>query len=183
MSCTTFIAAGAVLRARRHRVYFSRRPMPQISDEFRFYFTLATLGAMVILSALVVYLSTRGLRFGGKKAEDPRFAGRDPRTLDQFYEAHYAAHMYPRAVVAEVVTRFAAAAQVPAQWLEPTDSFAGLGTADREECRRFAVDTALTLEEAERKAGAPLYSGKLATLDDYVRSTVLIYRLMSGAKS
>ena len=156
--------------------------MPEISDEFRFYFTLATLGAMVVLSALMVYLSARGMRRAGKNADDPRFAGRSPSSLDQFYEEHYAAHMYPRAVVAEVVTRFAVAAHVPAQWLEPTDSFASLGVSDREECHKYAVDTALTLEDAERKAGAPLYSGKLVTLDDYVRSTVLIYRLMGGSQ-
>jgi hypothetical protein len=152
--------------------------MPEISEDLRYGLVLATLGTVLVLSALVVYLSLRGIVRGRQHSEDPRFSGRTPRSLDQFYEVHYAAHMYPRAVVAEVVTRFAAAAHVPAQWLEPQDSFAALGVAGREECQSFAVETAMNLEEAEKKAGAPVFSGKLVTLDDYVRSTVLIYRLM-----
>jgi hypothetical protein len=153
--------------------------MPDFEGDLRFYLGLASLGAMAILSFLVVFLSARGIRRQWKEAmqEVERFPGREPLTLDQFYEHFYSAEQLPRAAVLETLTRFAAVARVPAQFLRPDDTFATVGAARAEDRERFVTDTALLLTEAEERYGVSLFSGQLVTLDDYIRVQVLVARL------
>ena len=155
--------------------------MPEISDVFKFYMGLTTLLAMMVLSLVGIALSIRSLRAERRASEDPRFSDSDPLSLDQFYERYYAARSLSRTVVSDVVLRFAQVTRTPPRFLKPEDTFSTLGTADREECERFAVDTVLALQEAERRFGTSLFEGKLVTLDDYIRAFALAERL--AAKS
>jgi len=160
--------------------------MPDFEGDLRFYIGLASLGTMAILSFLVVFISARGIRRQWKLAmrESQQFPDREPLTLDQFYEFYYAAEQLPRAVVLETLTRFAAAAHLPAQFLKPVDSFQSLGAKHPEDAERFIADAAMLLQEAERHYGVSLFSGKLITLDDFIRAHSLAARLASrSAKS
>jgi hypothetical protein len=156
--------------------------MPDFEGDLRFYIGLASLGTMAILSFLVVFISARGIRRSWQQAvresQAGEFPDREPLTLDQFYEVFYASEQLPRAAVLETVTRFAAAAHVPAQFLKPDDTLE-LGSSHPEDCERFITDTAMLLHEAEQRYGVSLFSGKLVTLDDYIRVHVLAARLVS----
>jgi len=192
--------------------------MPQFPEDFVIWVVLATLGALMLalLLALVrlffrVDNSSQHLPIAGKNAgsaaADPRFPDRDPYTLDEFYEQYYSAHQFPRAVVLDVLTRFAAATRVPAAVLRPEDTLASLTAMpldaaqssvvrpdvskssyarldgvhpDAEAFATLAVETASAIREAEERYHAQLFSGRLDSLDDFIRSTVLVHRLMSG---
>jgi len=159
--------------------------MPQPLDEFILWFTLATLGAMAMLFLL---LAARLIMNIGNPQQvpqkaDPRFPDREPLSLDEFYTEYYSAHQFPRTIVLDVLTRFAAAVRVSAAVLHPEDSFNTLAEVvkiDTEACEQLAVETASSIHEAEAKYGANLFSGRLNTLDDYIRTTVLAHRLMTG---
>ena len=160
--------------------------MPDFEGDLRFFIGLASLGAMAILSFLVVFLSVRGMRRSWKEVVDAgadakRFADREPLTLDQFYAVFYAGEKLPRAAVLETVARFAAAAHVPAQFLKPDDTFQTIGATHPEDCEKFITDTAMLLHESEERYGVSLFSGKLVTLDDYIRVHVLASRLVASA--
>ncbi|MEO5936892.1 MAG: hypothetical protein ABIP81_06735 [Terriglobales bacterium] len=160
--------------------------MPVFEGDLRLFLGLATLGAMAVLSFLVVFLSARGIRrqwresAAGDSAE--RFPDREPLTLDQFYEVFYAGEKLPRTVVLEAVGRFAAATHVPAQFLKPDDTFQSVGASEHhaDDCEKFVTDTAMLLHVAEERYGVSLFSGKLVTLDDYIRVHVLASRLVTG---
>ena len=160
--------------------------MPVFEGDLRLFLGLATLGAMAILSFLVVFLSARGIRRQWKEAtaEDSaaRFPDREPLTLDQFYEVFYSGEKLPRTVVLEAVGRFAAATHVPAQFLKPDDTFQSVGASERHanDCEKFVTETAMLLRSAEERYGVSLFSGQLVTLDDYIRVHVLASRLVAG---
>ena len=42
------------------------------------------------------------------------------------------------------------------------------------------METASAIREAEERYHAQLFSGRLDSLDDFIRSTVLVHRLMDG---
>lgn len=153
--------------------------MPEFEGDLRFYVGLASLGTLAILSFLVVFLSLRGIKRQWQQsvAESRQFPDREPLTLDQFYDVFYSGEQLPRAQVLETVSRFAAAAHVPAQFLKPDDTFQSVGATDAEDCARFVTDTAMLLHEAEERYGVSLFSGTLVTLDDYIRVHVLAARL------
>jgi hypothetical protein len=109
-----------------------------------------------------------------------KFSDRRALTLDEFYESFYAAKKFPRNVVTDVVVRFANAAHAPSKFVKPDDSFATLGGEHHSDCEQFAVDTAMAIRQTEERFGVTLFEGKLVTLDDYVRTTVLADRLSSG---
>ena len=155
--------------------------MPDFEGDLRFYVGLASLGTMAILSFLVVFLSLRGIKRQWQQsvAESKALEGREPLTLDQFYEIFYSGEALPRAAVLETVSRFAAAAHVPAQFLKPDDTFQTIGATHPEDCEKFITDTAMLLHEAEERFGVSLFSGKLATLDDYIRVYALASRLVA----
>ncbi len=157
-------------------------PMPDFEGDLRFYVGLASLGTMAIVSFLVVFLSARGIKRQWRQAvkESKQFADREPLTLDQFYEVFYSGEKLPRAAVLEAVSRFARAAHVPAQFLKPDDTFQTVGAAHAEDCEKFVTETAMLLQEAEKRYGVSLFSGKLITLDDYIRVHVLASRLVVG---
>ena len=134
------------------------------------------MGAISVLLFLIAVAAMRMLSGGKKKPDDPRFAGREEMSLDELFEAHYAARSYSRAIVADVVTRFAHAAGVPTGLVHPEDSFASLGTKG-EAVDQFVTETAVALKEAEAKHGARVFEGQLVTLDDYVRAMELAQRL------
>ena len=115
--------------------------------------------------------------FREEKARPKGLEARTPLTLDEFYEEHYAAEQFPRGVVLDTVTRFAAACHVPSRFLRPNDSFASVGVTQHDDCERFAVETAMLIKEAEQRFGVSLFGGRLVTLDDYVRVSVLADRL------
>lgn len=147
-----------------------------MSEQFTFWSAVATFGAVSVLLFLIAVAAVR-LLFGGKpKAVDPRFADRELMSLDEFFDAHYAARSYSRALVADVVTRFARAAGVPAGLVHPEDSFAVLN-AHGDEVDHFVTDTASALKEAESKHGVSVFEGQLVTLDDYIRAMELAARL------
>jgi hypothetical protein len=156
--------------------------MPVFEGDLRFFIGLASLGTMAVVSFLVVFLSARGIQRQWRQSTSgsSRFADREPLTLDQFYEVFYSGEKLPRAVVVEAVTRFAAAAHVPAQFLKPDDSLQSIGAAFPEDAEKFITDTAMLLKEAEERYGISLFSGKLVTLDDYIRVYVLASRLAAG---
>jgi hypothetical protein len=151
--------------------------MPQISEDLRFYLGLATAAAVLVLAALAMYLAIRQWRRRVKRTEDVRFVGRQALTLDEFYESFYASKRFPRNVVMDVVVRFSNAARAPAKFVKPDDSFSSLGSEHDGDCEKFAVDTAMSIRETEERFGVSLFEGKLVTLDDYVRTTVLAERL------
>lgn len=155
--------------------------MPDFEGDLRFFIGLASLGTMAILSFLVVFLSLRGIKRQWQQsvAETNAFAGREALTLDQFYEIFYSAEALPRTAVLETVSRFAAAAHVPAQFLKPDDTFQTVAASHPEDCEKFVTDTAMLLHEAEERYGVNLFSGKLVTLDDYIRVYVLASRLVA----
>ena len=159
--------------------------MPDFEGDLRFYIGLASLGAMAILSFLVVFLSVRGIKRQWQQAvtESKQFADREPLTLDQFYEVFYSGEKLPRAAVLETVSRFAAAAHVPAQFLKPDDTFQTIGATHAGDCEKFVTDTAMLLQEAEERYGVNLFSGTLVTLDDYIRVHVLASRLVARGAS
>lgn len=156
--------------------------MPELEGDLNFYIGLASLGAMAILSFLVVFLAARGIRRQWKEtvASSRQFADREPLTLDQFYAVFYSAERLPRTAVLETVTRFAAAAHVPAQFLKPEDTFQTVGASHPQDCEQFVTETAMLLHEAEERFGVSLFSGKLVTLDDYIRVNALAARLSGG---
>jgi len=163
------------------------KPMPGFEGNLRFFVGLASLGAMAILSFLVVFLSARGIRRQWKEStagttDAARFPDREPLTLDQFYEVFYSGEKLPRTVVLEAVSRFAAATHVPAQFLKPDDTFQSVGATQRhaEDCEKFVTDTAMLLHAAEERYGVSLFSGSLVTLDDYIRVHVLAARLVTS---
>jgi|SRR5579859_2578299 len=160
--------------------------VPQFPGDFVFWTVLITLAAFVLLCFLGILLLLANI-FKEKKqwpaTADQRFPERTPLSLDEFYEHFYGTQQFPRGIVLDVVTRYAAAARVPAAILRPEDSFATLAEhaqPDREACEQFTVETASAVKEAEQRFNANLFSGKLITLDDFVRTTVLAHRLMSG---
>lgn len=159
--------------------------MPEFGGDFQLYMGMASLGAMAILSFLVVFLSARGIKRQWARAvlEAKQFADREPLTLDQFYELFYSAEKLPRAAVLETVSRFAAAAHVPAQFLKPDDTFETVSDEHPADRDKFITDTAILLQAAEERYGASLFSGKLVTLDDYIRVNVLASRLIHGASA
>ncbi|HUR36739.1 MAG TPA: hypothetical protein VM009_02905 [Terriglobales bacterium] len=157
--------------------------MADIEGALRFYLGLASLGAMAIVSFLIVFVSLRGIKRSWQQAvtESKQFADRKSLTLDEFYAQFYADENMPRTAVLETVSRFAAAAHVSAQILKPDDTFQTVGAQQRhaEDCERFVVDTAMLLRAAEERYGITLFSGQLITLDDYIRVNVLAARLTS----
>jgi hypothetical protein len=157
--------------------------MPNFEGDLGFYIGLASLGAMAIVSFLVVFVSLRGIKRSWQEAmaESKQFADREPLTLDEFYEQFYADENMPRTPVLETVSRFAAAAHVSADYLKPDDTFQTVGAQQRhaDDCERFIVDTAMLLRAAEERYGITLFSGQLITLDDYIRVNVLAARLTS----
>jgi hypothetical protein len=156
--------------------------MPQVSEDLRFYLGLATAAAMMLLAALAIFLALRQWRRQGKRTLDARFAGRPALTLDEFYDNFYASKKFPRSVVMDVVVRFSNAAHAPAKFVKPDDSFSSLGSEHDGDCEKFAVDTAMAIRETEQRFGVSLFEGKLVTLDDYVRTTVLAERLGGSRK-
>ena len=136
--------------------------------------------ALLVLALLGLYLAVRTLRRSSKRTVDAKFSDRQALTLDEFYENFYAAKKFPRNVVMNVVVRFANAAHAPSKFVKPDDSFATLGGEQNSDCEQFAVDTAMTIRQTEARFGVSLFEGKLVTLDDYVRTTVLAERLSSG---
>jgi hypothetical protein len=156
--------------------------MPQISDVFRFYVGLATAAAVLLIATLAIYLAVRQWRRSRKRTDDVRFSDRQALTLDEFYDHYYASKKFPRNVVMDVVVRFSNAAHTPARFVKPDDSFATLGSEHNGDCEQFAVDTAMTIRETEARFGVSLFEGKLVTLDDYVRTTVLADRLSGSRK-
>jgi hypothetical protein len=150
--------------------------MSQISDDFRFYVGLATAAAVLFIAVLAIYLAVRQWRRQGKRT-DLRFSDRQALTLDEFYDHYYASKKFPRNVVVDVVVRFSNAAHAPARFVKPDDSFATLGSEHNGDCEQFAVDTAMAIRQTEERFGVSLFEGKLVTLDDYVRTTVLADRL------
>jgi len=150
--------------------------MSQISDDFRFYVGLATAAAVLFIAVLAIYLAVRQWRRQGKRT-DLRFSDRQALTLDEFYDHYYASKKFPRNVVMDVVVRFSNAAHAPARFVKPDDSFATLGSEHNGDCEQFAVDTAMAIRQTEERFGVSLFEGKLVTLDDYVRTTVLADRL------
>src|SRR5271168_2019440 len=117
--------------------------MPQLPEDFEIWVVLATLGALalaIMLGLLRMIFRVENNNAGGKLSSgtpraskkmrsaeaDPRFPDREPFTLDEFYEKYYAEHEFPRAVVLDVLTRFAAAVGVPASVLRPEDTLASL---------------------------------------------------------
>jgi hypothetical protein len=160
--------------------------MPDFEGDLRFFLGLASLGAMSIVSFLVVFLSARGIKRHWRQSMDAakQFADREPLTLDQFYEVFYSGEKLPRAAVLETVTRFANAAHAPAQFLKPDDTFQTLGVVEDSDDRdKFVTDTAMLLRAAEERYGVSLFSGKLVTLDDYIRVNVLASRLVAGTST
>ncbi|HUQ50155.1 MAG TPA: hypothetical protein VM056_05515 [Terriglobales bacterium] len=155
--------------------------MPEVPDDLRFYLGLASLGTIAALSFLVAFIAARGIkeRWKDSPKDDARFSDREPLTLDAFYEVFYSGEKLPRTVVLETVSRFAAAAHAPAQFLKPDDTFATIGAKNLGECEKFITDTAVLLQEAEKRFGVKLFSGNLTTLDDYIRVHVLAARLVS----
>jgi len=157
--------------------------MPDFEGDLRFYIGLASLGTMAILSFLVVFISLRGIRRSWleavAEAKANAYPDREPLTLDQFYEVFYAAEQLPRGAVLETLTRFSAAAHVPAQFLKPDDNLQELGAQHPQDCEKFITDTAMLLQEAEERYGVSLFSGRLVTLDDYIRVHVLAARLVA----
>jgi hypothetical protein len=155
--------------------------MPEFPDDLRLYVGLASAGTLLILGLLALYLAIRSVRFmlsGVREARSgTRFNDRQARSLEDFYQAFYAAERFPRETVLDTVTRFATAAHVPAQFLKPDDSFAMFEESEAEDCEQFAMDTALLIKEAELHFGTNLFGGRLVTLDDYVRVHVLAARL------
>lgn len=157
--------------------------MPGFEGDLRFFVGLASLGAMAILSFLVVFLSARGIKRQWRQTvvESKQFADREPLTLDQFYEVFYSGENLPRTAVLEAVSRFARATHVPAQFLKPDDTFQSVGAAtESDDCAKFVTDTVMLLQEAEKRYGVSLFSGKLITLDDFIRVHVLASRLVKG---
>jgi hypothetical protein len=153
--------------------------MPEISNDFQLYVGLATIAALLVLAMLGLYLAVRALRKTGKRTADAKFSDRQALTLDEFYENFYAVRKFPRSVVMDVVVRFANAAHAPSKFVKPDDSFATLGSEHNADCEQFAVDTAVAIRQTEERFGVSLFEGKLVTLDDYVRTTVLAERLAS----
>jgi hypothetical protein len=158
--------------------------MPELSDDLRFYVGLATIAALLVVALLAMYLAVRALRRFRKWAKDTtweiKFSDRQALTLDEFYDNFYAAKKFPRNVVMDVVVRFASAAHAPSKFVKPDDSFASLGSEHNADCEQFAVDTAIAIRQTEERFGVSLFEGKLVTLDDYVRTTVLADRLSSS---
>lgn len=147
-----------------------------MSQEFTFWSAVATFGAISVLLFLIAVAAVRLLFSSKPKPVDPRFADREEMSLDEFFDAHYAARSYNRSLVADVVTRFAHAAKVPAGLVHPEDSFAYLN-ANGEEVDQFVTETASALKEVESKHGVSVFEGQLVTLDDYIRAMELAQRL------
>jgi hypothetical protein len=166
--------------------------MPQLPEDFLLWTTLATIAALLLCVLLALMRSLMQLGKWNEKMviADPRFPDREPLSLDEFYEEYYASHKFPRAIVLDVLTRFASAVRVPTAMLRPEDTFNSFHhaaenvgetvTPDRDACEHLAVETASAIREAEHRYGANLFSGQLNTLDDYIRTTVLAHRLMKG---
>lgn len=147
-----------------------------MSEDFTFWSAVATLGAVSVLLFLIAVAAVRLLFSGKPTSTDPRFADREEMSLDEFFDAHYAARSYSRSTVADVVTRFARAAKVPAGLVHPEDSFVSLN-ASGEDVDHFVTDTASALKEVESKHGVSVFEGQLVTLDDYIRAMELAGRL------
>jgi|GEM_PF-6720174 len=166
--------------------------MPSLPEDFQLWVTLATLATFLLCVLLALMRSLMQLGKWNEKGAvaDPRFPNREPLSLDGFYEEYYASHRFPRTVVLDVLTRFASAVRVPAAMLRPEDTFNSFlhhddndgesVVPDRDACEQMAVETASAIREAEHRYGANLFSGQLNTLDDYIRTTVLAHRLMTG---
>ena len=157
--------------------------MPEFSDDLVFAFALATFGALVVLVLLALSRAIARIRiFRGPSSADQnhfdgrlhdrfhdRFHDREPMSLDRFFETFYP-EQAARELVCDVLLRFAQAARLPSQYLRPEDSFQSLEVPASEDTQRFASDAAVTMHEAEERAGTALFSGKLITLDDYIRT-------------
>ena len=166
--------------------------MPLLPEDFSIWVSLVTIAALLLCVLLALMRSLMQLGKWKQKmvAADPRFPDRAPLSLDEFYEQYYASHQFPRAVVLDVLTRFASAVRVPAAVLHPEDTFNSFAYVDgadgqsmipdRDACEQMAVETASAIREAEHRYGANLFSGQLHTLDDFIRTTVLAHRLMTG---
>lgn len=157
--------------------------MPEFSEDFRFFVGLASTGALGVIGLLVLYLSIRSFRHMMRAEVRARFADRESLTLDGFYNQFYAAKNYPRSQVMEVVTQFARAAGVPADLVKPEDSFQSLGAKNAAAAEKFAVETALLIQEAQQRFNVRLFEGTLNTLDDYVRVNILASKLSEKAMS
>jgi hypothetical protein len=155
----------------------------EISEEFLLVLRLTVLLTMLALSAVMVFISARGMRRSiitlSRNDGLPALASRSRMSPDEFFERFYAAREYPRLMVAEVVGGFAAAAQVSAELLRPEDSFSGLGVSSTPSCEEFTIKSAMMLRDAEQRLGANLFSGKLVTLDDHIRAYVTVQRFAS----
>jgi len=155
--------------------------MPEFSDDFLFYLRLSWTLSMLVISSLLIFLAVRGAQRHARGQVNPLLAERRAMSLDEFYREFYASRDYPRLVVAEVVTRFAAAARVPAGLLRPEDSFQELKVTSSEDCEDFAIKAAMMLRDAERRLNTSLFEGRLVTLDDYIRAYVTVHRFENGA--
>jgi hypothetical protein len=153
--------------------------VPEISEQFLVVMRLTMLLTLLTLSGLMVFISAQGMRRSIRTSRNdslPALEGRSRLSLDEFFDRYYAPKEYPRVMVAEVVSGFAAAAQVSAELLRPEDSFTILGVSSAPGCDEFTIKTAMMLRDAEQRLGANLFSGKVVTLDDHIRAYVTVQR-------
>jgi len=152
---------------------------PSYYDDLRVYILLATVLSIIVVTGLIVYLLLSRMWSQGGTSQDPRFRGREPLTLDQFYERYYAEEGFSRNSVQEVLVTFAEAGGLPHALLRPQDSFSSLRVPESERTRELATQAARVIEESERRYGIRLFEGPLTTLDDYIRLYALAQRLLS----
>lgn len=152
---------------------------PSYYDDLRVYILLATVLSIIVVTGLIIYLLLSRTWLRGGFSEDPRFRGREPLTLDQFYQRYYAEEGFSRDSVQEVLVSFAEAGGLPHALLRPEDSFTSLRVTESEHTRDFATQATKVIEESERRYGIRLFEGPLTTLDDYIRLYSLAQRLLS----
>jgi len=153
--------------------------MPHPSDTFMLYFILATLVASLILTILGIYLLWRTPK-EESAADNPALRGRKAVSSEEFYRQHYAQAGLAPEVVNDVASRFAAAAHVPSGYLLPEDSFSSLHALEYRDAERFIVESAVMLQDVEERLGTKLFTGKLITLDDYIRAAALAQRFSAS---
>jgi hypothetical protein len=152
---------------------------PSYYDDLRVYILLATVLSIILVTGLIIYLLLSRMWPRDGTSQDPRFRGREPLTLDQFYERYYAEEGFPRNSVQEVLVSYAEAGGLPHALLRPEDSFTGLRVPESERTQEFAQQAARVMEESERRFGIRLLEFQVTTLDDYIRLYSLAQQLFS----